>query len=66
MGLAKQWTAHAAVLLLLLAAAIGAVKLFDASTDVIRAVPVIYSFYFAVSLIVYGMKKNRGRRKKRI
>lgn len=63
--MAKIWIAHAAVLLLLLVIAVGAVRIFDASTDVIRAVPLVYFLYIAVVLILYGMKKTRARRKKR-
>ena len=62
--MAKKWIAHAAVLLLLLVIAVGVVRIFDAPTDVIRAVPLVYFLYIAVVLILYGIKKTSARRKR--
>jgi hypothetical protein len=65
MGIAKAAVAHAAVLLLLLVLAMGAVRFAGASTDLIRAVPLVYFLYIAVVLIYYGLKRSRVRRRKR-
>jgi hypothetical protein len=65
MGIAKAAAAHAAVLLLLLVVAIGAVRFANVSTDLIRAVPLVYFLYIAVVLIINGMKRSRTRGKRK-
>jgi hypothetical protein len=64
MAFVKNLTTHAFVLILMLVLAIGAVRFLGVSTNVIRAVPLLYFFYLSVVFIVHGVRQSRVRRRK--
>lgn len=55
----KSYFAHAAVFILMLVVAVATCRVFGWSTDVIRAVPLLYFVYIAVVFIYYGLVKRR-------
>lgn len=55
----KSYVAHAMVLVLMLMMAVAACRILGWSTDVIRAVPLLYFVYLAVVVIYYGLGKRR-------
>jgi hypothetical protein len=61
----KSLLAHASVLMLMLVLAIGAERYLGASTDLIRAVPLLYFLYISVFFIVHGYRKEQMRKKGR-
>jgi len=63
MAFAKNLTVHAFVLILMLMLAIGAARFLGMSTDVIRAVPLLYFVYLSIVFIVHAVRKKRKRGK---